>query len=114
MLTVIVDGENVRRSQWPNLDGAHLVELVRAWADARSFASLVVFDGRAPVAAPDVIGTGDESADDWIAREAPSHAPYWLVTSDRGLRERAGDAARVLGGGTFVREIQPPSARGDR
>ena len=42
----------------------------------------------------------------WIAREAPKYAPYWLVTSDRELRERAGQAAeRVIGGGTFAREL---------
>ena len=67
---------------------------------------LIVFDGRAPVEADDVVGTGREIADDWIAREAPSHAPYWLVTSDRELRERAGhDAERVIGGGSFAREL---------
>ena len=67
---------------------------------------LVVFDGRAPVEADDVVGTGGEIADDWIAREARSHAPYWLVTSDRELRERAGrDAERVIGGGSFAREL---------
>ena len=68
--------------------------------------ALVVFDGRAPVEADDVVGTGREIADDWIAREAPSYAPYWLVTSDRELRERAGhDAERVIGGGRFAREL---------
>jgi hypothetical protein len=67
---------------------------------------LVVFDGRAPVDAEDVVGTGREIADDWIAREAPLLAPYWLVTSDRELRERAGrNAERVIGGGSFAREL---------
>ena len=67
---------------------------------------LVVFDGRAPVEADDVVGTGDEIADDWIAREASSCVPYWLVTSDRELRKRAGNAAeRVIGGGSFAREL---------
>jgi rRNA-processing protein FCF1 len=67
---------------------------------------LVVFDGRAPVEAEDVVGTGREIADDWIAREAPRHVPYWLVTSDRELRERAGrNAERVIGGGSFAREL---------
>lgn len=66
----------------------------------------MVFDGRAPVEADDVVGTGREIADDWIAREAPSYAPYWLVTSDRELRERAGgNAERVIGGGSFAREL---------
>lgn len=67
---------------------------------------LIVFDGCAPVAAEDVVGTGGEIADDWIVREAPSREPYWLVTSDRELRERAGGRAeRVIGGGSFAREL---------
>jgi rRNA-processing protein FCF1 len=82
------------------------VELVRDWAERHDVRALVVFDGRAPVEAEDVVGTGREIADDWIAREAPSYAPYWLVTSDRELRERAGrNAERVIGGGSFAREL---------
>jgi rRNA-processing protein FCF1 len=82
------------------------VELVREWAERHDVRPLVVFDGRAPVEAEDVVGTGREIADDWIAREAPSYAPYWLVTSDRELRERAGrNAERVIGGGSFAREL---------
>ena len=107
MTTVIVDAENVRRSQWPNLSAEALVELVRAWAEREGVRGLIVFDGRAPVDADDVVGTGEESADDWIAREAGALVPYWLVTSDRELRKRAGrDAERVVGGGAFAREIQ--------
>jgi rRNA-processing protein FCF1 len=54
-----------------------------------------------------VVGTGGQSADDWITAEAERLAaagePYWLVTSDRELRKRAGGAAeRVIGGGSFV------------
>jgi hypothetical protein len=61
---------------------------------------------------PVVVFEGEETADDRIAREAAElGGPYWLVTSDRGLRERAGAAAdRVIGGGTFAREVRP---RGD-
>jgi rRNA-processing protein FCF1 len=81
------------------------VELVRDWAARHDVEPLIVFDGRAPVEAGDVVGTGSEIADDWIAREAPSYAPYWLVTSDRGLRQRAGGAERVIGGGSFAREL---------
>jgi hypothetical protein len=107
VVTVIVDGENVRRSVWPNIAALRLVELVRGWATRTGVQALVVFDGRAPVDADDVVGTGRETADDWIAREAGSHAPYWLVTSDRELRGRAGGKAdRVLGGGSFARELQ--------
>jgi hypothetical protein len=73
--------------------------------------AVVVFDGGAPDAASDelcsVVATGRESADDWIAREAARlHAagsPFWLVTSDRELRARAGEGAqRVIGGGAFA------------
>ena len=82
------------------------MELVRDWAILHDLEPLVVFDGRAPVEAGDVVGTGSEIADDWIAREAPSYAPYWLVTSDRELRQRAGEnAERVIGGGSFAREL---------
>ena len=107
MVAVVVDAENVRRSVWPNIPKSRLVELVRAWAGREGVRPLIVFDGKAPMDAEDVVGTGNESADDWIAREAPALAPYWLVTSDRELRDRAGAAAaRVSGGGSFVREIQ--------
>lgn len=107
MVTVIVDGENVRRSVWPNIGDRQLVELVREWAEREGVKPLVVFDGRAPVEADDVVGTGRETADDWIVREANSYAPLWLVTSDRELRARVGGGAeRVLGGGSFAREIR--------
>ena len=47
-----------------------------------------------------------ESADDRIVRETAELDRYWLVTSDRELRERAGGRAeRVVGGGAFVREL---------
>jgi hypothetical protein len=104
--TLIVDGRNVQRSLWPNIPSERLVELVRDWAEQHEMRPLVVFDGRAPVEADDVVGTGGEIADDWIAREAPSYAPYWLITSDGELRERAGqNAERVIGGGSFAREL---------
>ena len=113
MTTVIVDAENVRRSRWPNLSPERLVERVGAWAGEHGVRALVVFDGRAPAVEPDehleVVGTGPESADDWIARHAAELAePFWLVTSDRELRSRAGGrAGKVIGGGSFVREIDP-------
>jgi len=69
---------------------------VEAWAERRGVEARVVFEG-------------DETADDRIAREtAELGAPYWLVTSDRGLRDRAaGNAERVIGGGSFARELRP-------
>jgi rRNA-processing protein FCF1 len=56
----------------------------------------------------EVVFEGAESADDRIAREAAAvDGPYWLVTSDRELRDRAGGAAeRVIGGGSFARELR--------
>jgi rRNA-processing protein FCF1 len=101
--TVFVDAENVRRSKWPNVAPDELVRLVRAWAERAEVDAVVVFDGRAPDGA---VGTEGETADDWIARAAAEADGYWLVTSDRGLRARAGERAeRVVGGGSFLREI---------
>ena len=111
----LVDAENVRRSQWPNIGREELVDLVRRWAEATGAHALVVFDGDPPEAASDatvkVVGTTTESADDRIARDAEELArqgrPYRLVTSDRGLRARAGAAAEdVVGGGTFARTLR--------
>jgi hypothetical protein len=67
---------------------------VEAWGAREGVRPVVVFEGR-------------ETADDRIAREsAELDGPYWLVTSDRGLRERAGGRAeRVIGGGAFAREL---------
>jgi hypothetical protein len=106
MTTLVVDARNVLRSKWPNIPELELVELVRDWAERNGVQPLLVFDGRAPVDADDVVGTRGESADDWIAREAPALAPFWLVTSDRELRARAGgEAERVIGGGRFAEEL---------
>jgi len=104
---VLVDAPNVRRSLWPNLSPERLVELLAAWAAQEGAEPVAVFDGPAPTAVPgvEVVGTGKESADDWIARRAAELAdPYVLVTSDRELRERAGrNAERIIGGGAFAR-----------
>jgi hypothetical protein len=104
---VLIDARNVQRSQWPNLSDAELVELARRWADEHEHDTVIVFDGRAPEGA---IGTGLESADDWLAREAARLAEagesFWLVTSDRELRARAGRRAeKVIGGGSFLRVL---------
>jgi hypothetical protein len=102
---VFVDARNVLRSEWPNIPEAELVEAVRAWAAEQGLEPVVVFDGRAPEGA---VGSGAESADDWLAREtARVEEPYWLVTSDRELRLRAGTRAeRVVGGGALARELR--------
>jgi predicted RNA-binding protein with PIN domain len=104
MTVVLVDGRNVQRSRWPNVPDAELVERVQEWAGREGVESVVVFDGKAPEGA---VGTKGETADDWIAREASTlREPYWLVTSDRELRERAGSQAeRLFGGGAFLREL---------
>jgi predicted RNA-binding protein with PIN domain len=112
----LVDAENVRRSEWPNIGREELVDLVRAWAEATGAHALVVFDGKAPAVAGGgetlkVVGTEGESADDRIARDAAVLAsegrPYRLVTSDRGLRARAAAGADdVIGGGTFARTLR--------
>jgi predicted RNA-binding protein with PIN domain len=112
----LVDAENVRRSEWPNIGREELVELVRAWAEATGAHALVVFDGKAPTVADGgetlkVVGTTGETADDRIARDAEALVregrPYRLVTSDRGLRARAAAAADdVIGGGTFARSLR--------
>ena len=72
-----------------------LRERVARWAEREGVDARVVFEGQ-------------EIADDRIAREAAQlDGPYWLVTSDRGLRDRAADGAqRVIGGGSFARELR--------
>jgi hypothetical protein len=102
---VVVDAENVRRSQWPNLSREELVRRTREWAGREGHELLIVFDGAPPEDAPDVVGS--RNADDAIVELAAElDRPWWLVTSDRGLRDRVGqDPARVIGGGSFVRTI---------
>jgi len=106
---VLVDAPNVRRSLWPNLSPERLVELLAVWAAEQGNEVIAVFDGPAPapVDGVEVVGTGSESADDWITGKAAELAePYLLVTSDRELRERAGgNADRIVGGGAFAREL---------
>jgi hypothetical protein len=92
-IVVLVDAENVRRSRWPNLSPEELEARCEAWSAATGNTVEVVWEGA-------------ESADDTIARRATELDRYWLVTSDRELRERAGGAAeRVVGGGSFLREL---------
>ncbi|HSC48714.1 MAG TPA: hypothetical protein VLD16_00515 [Gaiellaceae bacterium] len=114
-MLVFVDANNVRRSRWPNLTSEELVDRVRAWGGRHGHELVIVFDRRAPgdVAGSErlderttLVGSGAESADDWLIREVPAHPGAWLVTSDRALREAAcGSAGRVLGGGSFLREL---------
>jgi predicted RNA-binding protein with PIN domain len=122
---VLVDARNVLRSQWPNIPERELVELCREWAEAQGVRAVVVFDGDAPgglvgeqEVAPHclLVGTGSESADDWLVRAAAElragNEPFWLVTSDRALRELASvGAEKVVGGGSFARELQRSELR---
>jgi predicted RNA-binding protein with PIN domain len=118
-LTVLVDARNVLRSQWPNIPEQELVDLCMTWAEARGVRAVVAFDRKAPGGlvgedelAPHcvLVGTGAESADDWLARAAAElragDQPFWLVTSDRELQARAGEGAeKVVGGGSFADEL---------
>jgi uncharacterized protein YaiI (UPF0178 family) len=111
MATVLVDARNVLRSQWPNVPEDELVRRCCAWADRHGHDIVLVFDGDAPAAVAEegcvVVGSGGESADDWLIREAPNYRGAWLVTSDRALREAVGtDAARTVGGGAFLQELE--------
>lgn len=118
-VTVLVDARNVLRSRWPNIAEDDVVARCRAWAARSGRRAVVVFDGTAPrgIVGEEqidphcvVVGTGRESADEWLeraaARQRAAGTPYWLVTSDRALRAAAGAGAeRVVGGGSFAREL---------
>jgi hypothetical protein len=116
MPTVLIDARNVLRSQWPNVPEEHLVRRVLDWAARHGHEVVLVFDGKAPGGVVGeqrldergtLVGSGKESADEWLIREAPRFRDAWLVTSDRALREAAGgNAARMVGGGAFLRELE--------
>jgi predicted RNA-binding protein with PIN domain len=93
--TVLVDAENVRRSLWPNMPKDELVERCEAWAEANGHDVVVVWEG-------------ERTADDRIAGEVREvEPPVWVATSDRELRRRVeAHAERILGGGSFARELR--------
>ena len=113
--TVLIDARNVLRSQWPNVPEQELVGRARAWAERHGYRIVLVFDGSAPGGVvgekrlddrATLVGSGAESADEWLIREAPTYPGAWLVTSDRTLRAAAGARAeRLLGGGAFLRDL---------
>jgi hypothetical protein len=93
MTVVIVDGENVRRSTWPNPSRAEVEAAAQEWAMREGLDLRVVWD--------EDVGY----ADDEIVRLAREVAPpVWVVTSDCGLRDRL-DVDRVIGGGSFARTL---------
>src|SRR5213596_514611 len=102
---VIVDAENVRRSLWPNLAREEFVDGARAWAEREGHDLRIVFDSPPPEEAPDLVGSS--YADDEIVRLANElEGPVWVVTSDRGLRERLPKRVhRIIGGGRFARSL---------
>jgi predicted RNA-binding protein with PIN domain len=123
----LVDAWNVIRSRWPNIDEERFLEATRAWAEREGTRAVVVFDGPAPgtggemreLEATTVVGTGRASADDWIAEHARTLAEagerVWLVSSDRGLRERVAPyAERVIGGGSFAAILEAGERSSDR
>jgi hypothetical protein len=93
--TVLVDGENVRRSVWPNMSRPELERRVGEWARAGGHDGVVVWET-------------NETADETIAREVRElEPPLWVVTSDRELRRRVEPyAERIVGGGSFARGLQ--------
>lgn len=92
--TVLVDGENVRRSLWPNMARDELERRAAAWGAANGHEVVVVWES-------------SESADDTIARQVRElEPPLWVATSDRELRGRVADhVERVVGGGSFARQL---------
>jgi predicted RNA-binding protein with PIN domain len=117
---VLVDARNVMRSRWPNIPEERLLDLTRTWAAREGAGIVMVFDGRARAGSIGVrkldgtmtiVGTGRETADDWIADQAREMAQrgdrLWLVSSDRALRERvAGLVERIIGGGSFASRLE--------
>lgn len=115
----LIDAENVRRSRWPNLPSDELLSRSLDWANREGVRAWLVCDGQTPSGAVGeqdlgaghkAVGTSGETADDWIIRQArdfrSNQQPYWLITSDRLLRDLAGgEAARILGGGSFLRKL---------
>jgi len=93
--TVLVDAENVRRSLWPNISRTELEQRALEWGREHGHDVMVMWEGA-------------ETADDRIAWEVRQlRPPLWVVTSDRELRERVADRVeRIIGGGSFARELR--------
>lgn len=131
---VLVDGTNIAHAlAWtgsaaPRAGGGRraavedaarrLVDASVGWAARADVDVLVTFDGAGPFGAGElrcspsavVVGTGSRDADsvleDHASATCRSGGRWWLVTSDRALREVAGAGAdRVLGARAWLREI---------
>src|SRR4051812_41604388 len=97
----LIDGRNVQRSQWPNLSDEELVRRCCRWARRERLPAVIVFDGRTEASGDGewctVVPVVGETADDWLIRATAElrerGVPFWLVTSDRGLRARASRGA---------------------
>ena len=108
----LVDARNVLRSRWPNIREDALVRGVERWAEDEGVEPVIVFDGQAPEVETRAPPRRQRQADrrrldhTEAARLEREGTPYWLITSDRELRERAGGAAaRIIGGGTLAASL---------
>jgi predicted RNA-binding protein with PIN domain len=118
----IVDGNNVMGARpdgwWRDRPGAQrrLVERLEAFAEARDEPVTVIFDGAEHdagggirVAVRFARRSGRDAADDDLAALVARHpdpASLTVVTSDAALAARVrGAGARVVGAGTFVRDL---------
>lgn len=113
---VLIDGTNVRRSTWPNVDEARLVAALDRWAASSPVTRRVVvtFDGPG---ADDAGGTDHVEvvvvryADDELVRIAEEHVraggSIRAATSDRELRSRLQvvGAEVAWGGGGMLAEL---------
>src|SRR3712207_3439531 len=111
---MLVDAFNVMRSGPPPWPGhQELVDAAADFARSEGAEAIVVFDGRTKArvreADADVCAVEETPGSDADTRLAQSAATcrsegvaFWLATSDRELRVRAGDGAkRILGGRTM-------------
>jgi hypothetical protein len=120
--TIIVDGQNVRRSTWPNVEEPRLVEAVEWWAASEHDDAEVVvfFDGREPVADSTSrveVRVGGYADDELVslARERVRAGHVVLVaTSDRELRRRLEKVGAEVpwGGGRLLGELGLGRRRG--
>ena len=80
--TVLIDARNVQRSQWPNMPDDELVDRSRTGPRNTTTGSCSSSTGKRPAASwarprldgrTTLVGSGSESADEWLIREAPHY-----------------------------------------